>query len=409
MEFNTDEQLRLRVLKDYKILDSEAEQAYDDITYLASTICRTPISLVSFIDKDRQWFKSHRGTSLQQTSLDTSICAYLARDRQPMIVPDTMNDPRFRDMELMKGPPFIRFYAGVPLISPEGIGLGALCVIDLEPRLMTSEQMQTLTALARQVVALMELRKSKSQFNDQQAKLVHNTKLASLGEMAASIAHEINNPLTIINGNVGLLRRILGHIPEGRLPKANQYLESIEKTVHRIDKIIRGLKALSRDGFNDPYEMVDLATSIINANSLNREKFIYHGIEIRRNLPPGGALVECRSVQIEQVIINLLSNSFDAVRELPQKWVDIAVFDEGECWVIRITDSGQGIPEELRERIMQPFFTTKEMHQGTGLGLSISKAIAEEHGGSLELDPIAKNTCFVLTLPKKQTGARRNS
>lgn len=409
MEFNTDEQLRLRVLKDYKILDSEAEQAYDDITYLASTICRTPISLVSFIDKDRQWFKSHRGTSLQQTSLDTSICACVAQDRQPMIVPDTMNDPRFRDMELMKGPPFIRFYAGVPLISPEGVGLGALCVIDLEPRLLTSEQIQTLTALARQVVALMELRKSKSQFNDQQAKLVHKTKLASLGEMAASIAHEINNPLTIINGNVGLLRRILSHIPEGRLPKANQYLESIEKTVHRIDKIIRGLKALSRDGFNDPYETVDLTTSIINANSLNREKFIYHGIELRQSLPAAGALIECRSVQIEQVIINLLSNSFDAVRDLPQKWVDIAVFDEGDSWVIRITDSGQGIPENLQEKVMQPFFTTKEIHQGTGLGLSISKAIAEEHGGSLELDPIAKNTCFVLTLPKKQTGVRRNS
>ncbi|MBS1968812.1 MAG: GAF domain-containing protein [Bdellovibrionales bacterium] len=409
MEFNTDEQLRLRVLKEYNILDSESEQAYDDITYLASTICRTPISLVSFIDKDRQWFKSHRGTSLQQTSLDTSICACVAQDRQPMIVPDTMNDPRFRDMELMKGPPFIRFYAGVPLISPEGVGLGALCVIDLEPRLMTSEQMQALTALARQVVALMELRKSQSQFHDQQAKLIHKTKLASLGEMAASIAHEINNPLTIINGNVGLLRRILSHIPEGRLPKANQYLESIEKTVHRIDKIVRGLKALSRDGFNDPYETVDLTTSIINANSLNREKFIYHGIEVRQNLPPAGALIECRSVQIEQIIINLLSNSFDAVRDLPQKWVDIAVFDEGDLWVIRIADSGQGIPENLQDKIMQPFFTTKEMHQGTGLGLSISKAIAEEHGGSLELDPISKNTCFVLTLPKKQKGLRKDS
>ncbi len=409
MELNTDEQLRLRVLKDYQILDSEAEQAYDDITYLASAICRTPISLVSFIDRDRQWFKSHRGSSLQQTSLDTSICAYVARDRQPMIVPDTMNDPRFRDLELMRGPPFIRFYAGVPLISPEGIGLGALCVMDIEPRFMTSEQMKTLTVLARQVVALLELRKSKSQFNDQRAKLVHKTKLASLGEMAASIAHEINNPLTIINGNVGLLRRIFSHIPEGHLPKANQYLESIEKTVHRIDKIIRGLKALSRDGFSDLYETVDLTTSIINANSLNGEKFIYHGIEIRQNLPAAGAPIECRPVQIEQIIINLMSNSFDAVRDLPQKWVDITVFDNRDFWVIRITDSGPGIAENMQERIMQPFFTTKEMHQGTGLGLSISKAIAEEHGGRLELDSIAKNTCFVLTLPKKQMGFRKSS
>lgn len=409
MEFNTDEQLRLRALKEYKILDTEADQAFEDITYLASTICRTPIALVSLIDKDRQWFKSHRGTSLQQTPLDTSICACVAQELRPMIVPDTQKDPRFRDMALMKGPPFIRFYAGVPLISPEGVAIGALCVIDLEPRLLTSEQLQTLHALARQVMAQLELHKSKIQFQDQQAKLVHKTKLASIGEMAASIAHEINNPLTIINGNVGLLRRIMGQSAEGGPSKASQYLESIEKTVHRIDKIIRGLKALSRDGFNDPFETVDLARSIINANSLMREKFIYHGIEIRQSLPATGAQVECRSVQIEQIIINLLGNSFDAIRDLPEKWVDISIYDHEANWVIRITDSGKGIPESLQNKIMQPFFTTKEINQGTGLGLSISKAIAEEHGGSLELDVIAKNTCFVLTLPKNQVGAKRSS
>lgn len=409
LEFNTDEELRLRVLKEYKILDTEAEQAFDDITYLASTVCRTPISLVTLIDKDRQWFKSHRGTSLQQTPLDTSMCAHVVRDRSPLIVPDITNDPRFRDMALMKGAPFIRFYAGVPLFSAEGAALGALCVIDLEPRLITSEQLQTLQALARQVMAQMELRRGKFMFQDQQASLVHKTKLASLGEMAASIAHEINNPLTIINGNVGLLRRILAHASDLNHPKANQYLDSIEKTVHRIDKIIRGLKALSRDGFNDPFEMVDLAGSIINANSLMREKFKYHGIEIRENVPTRGAWLECRSVQIEQIIINLLSNAFDAIRELPEKWVDISIFDEGYNWVIRITDSGKGIPESMQNKIMQPFFTTKEMNQGTGLGLSISKAIAEEHGGSLELDPIAKHTCFVLTLPKNQKNRQKNS
>lgn len=402
MEFNIDEQLRLRVLKDYKILDTQEEQAFDDITFLATTICRTPISLVSLIDENRQWFKSHRGTSLQQTSLATSICKHVVQEGRPLIVPDTMNDPRFRDMELMKGPPYIRFYAGVPLFSPEGAALGSLCVIDLEPRLMDSKQLQTLEALARQVMAQMDLRRSHFRFQDQQASLAHKAKLASIGEMAASIAHEINNPLTIINGNVGLLRRIIGQAPEVNLPKTNQYLDSIEKTVHRIDKIIRGLKALSRDGFNDPFEIVDLAGSIINANSLMREKFKYHGIAIREHIPTKGAWLECRPVQIEQIIINLLGNAFDAIRDLPEKWVDFSVFDEEYRWVIRVTDSGPGIPESLQSKIMQPFFTTKEINHGTGLGLSISKAIAEEHGGSLELDTIAKNTCFVLSLPKNQ-------
>lgn len=406
MELTTDEQLRLRTLHDYKILDTEPEQAYDDLTNLASLICRTPLSLVSLIDSDRQWFKSHRGTSLQQTSLDTSICACVARERKMLIVPDASQDPRFKDMELVKGPPFIKFYAGVPLISPEGQVLGALCVIDLEPRLLTTEQLESLQSLARQVMTHLELHKSKLQVEEQQARLVHKRKLASIGRVAASIAHEINNPLTIINGNVGLIRRVLGHLTDTGSVKTNQYLDSIEKTVHRIDKIIRGLKAISRDGSGDPFEEIDLAGSVVNAISLLREKFIYHGIELREFIPARGTMLECRSVQVEQIIINLLSNAFDAIRDADKKWVEISVVDGGSAWILKVIDSGDGIPESMQEKIMQPFFTTKEIHEGTGLGLSISRSIAEDHGGSLKLDAGSKNTCFVLALPKKQNSKK---
>jgi len=402
VECNIEKQQRFLALQEYQILDTEAEQAYDDITYLASMICRTPLSLVSLIDEDRQWFKSHRGTSLQQTPLVTSICACVAEQKETLLVPDTLNDPRFQNMELIKATPFIRFYAGVPLITPEGVAIGALCVIDLEPRLLTSEQVQALEALARQVMSHLELRRSQNRIQDQQSKMLHKTKLASIGEVAASIAHEINNPLTIINGNVGLLRRILGGRTEVSHPKASQYLESIEKTVLRIDKIIRGLKALSRESAGDPFEDVDLVSSIINANSVMREKFQGRGIQIRETLPQTRASVECRPVQIEQIMINLLTNSYDAIYDLKEKWVDISILENGDAWQVVITDSGFGIAENLRDKIMQPFFTTKAINHGTGLGLSISKAIAEEHGGSLELDVACVNTCFVLTLPKRQ-------
>lgn len=226
MELNTDEQLRIRTLKEYQILDTEVEPVYDDITGLASTICRTPISLMSFIDKDRQWFKSHRGTSLRQSPLATSICACVAEQRAPLIVPDTMKDPRFQDMELMRGPPFIRFYAGAPLISSEGVAIGALCVIDLEPRLLTSQQAEALNALARQAMEHLEYRRFKNNLQDQKSQM----------------AHEIIDSLTIINGTVGLLRRNVGQSSERAIEKSNLQLESIERSVYRIDNLILGLK-----------------------------------------------------------------------------------------------------------------------------------------------------------------------
>jgi len=409
LKSNIDEQRRQHIIKDLKILDTEPEQVFEDITYLASTVCRTPVSFLSLIDKDRLWFKSTRGIAIQEIYLDASICTHVAEEGRPIVVPDTMNDPRFRNLDLVQGPPYIRFYAGVPLVSQEGVILGTLCVVDFAPRVLASEDLQLLQALARQVMGQLELRRSQRRFQEQQESLIHQAKLASLGEMAASIAHEINNPLTIINGHVGLLRRILGNLPEAGSTKADQYLEGIEKNVHRTDKIIRGLKALSRDGRNDVFEAVDLAGTIINVNSLMSEKFKNHDIDIRKNVSTKDTWLECRSVQVEQIIINLLSNAFDAIHELSEKWVEIAVFEEGRDLLIRITDSGTGVPEAIQNKIMQPFFTTKQTGQGTGLGLSISKAIAEEHGGSLELDLIAKNTCFVLRLPRNQGGMKKSS
>lgn len=149
---------RLAALRHFEILDSEPEQSYDDLTYIASVICQMPIVLVSLIDEHRQWFKSKLGLAVSETSRESSFCAHAILNNEVMVVPDANLDTRFHDNPLVVGEPNIRFYAGAPLYSNDGFALGTLCVIDSVPRTLTEQQVKGLEALARQVSTLIEMR-----------------------------------------------------------------------------------------------------------------------------------------------------------------------------------------------------------------------------------------------------------
>lgn len=150
---------RLNVLWQYEVLDTVPEEVFDDLTELAARICEAPIALISLVDESRQWFKSKYGTSVQETSRDVSFCAYAIQQTSLFIVPDASKDPRFANNPLVVSDPKIRFYAGAPLITPDGHALGTLCVIDKAPRSLRPEQQQALTILARHVVSQLELRR----------------------------------------------------------------------------------------------------------------------------------------------------------------------------------------------------------------------------------------------------------
>jgi GAF domain-containing protein len=150
---------RLAALKEYHILDTGTEQSYDDIVILAAHICKVPIAMISLVDEVRQWFKSKVGVEQQQTSRDVAFCAHAILQKEPFTVRDATKDRRFADSALVTGEPYIRFYAGIPLINPEGLALGTLCVVDRQPRRLTAAQHKALQALSRQVIALLELRR----------------------------------------------------------------------------------------------------------------------------------------------------------------------------------------------------------------------------------------------------------
>jgi len=150
---------RLAALKEYRVLDTQPEQSYDDITALASHICRVPITMISLVDKSRQWFKSKVGIEQRQTRREVAFCAHAILDDEPFIVEDARKDRRFSDNALVIGKPHVRFYAGFPLVNPDGLALGTLCAIDRKPRRLTPVQTHAMEALARQVMALLEARR----------------------------------------------------------------------------------------------------------------------------------------------------------------------------------------------------------------------------------------------------------
>lgn len=236
-------------------------------------------------------------------------------------------------------------------------------------------------------------------------KLLESSKMSSLGEMAGGIAHEINNPLAIIHGKASAMRR---RFTRGLIDveKSNEDLNKIEATVERISKIIKGLRSFSRNVEQDPMEKIKLQQVIDDTLELCKERFRNHNIDLKVNCPED-IIISCRPAQISQVIMNLLNNAHDAIEKFPQKWVSLDVKNSGSRIEISVTDSGTGISSEIVDKMMQPFFTTKEVGKGTGLGLSISKGIVEDHQGLLRYDSTSKNTRFVIELPIIEQGIDR--
>ena len=228
---------------------------------------------------------------------------------------------------------------------------------------------------------------------------INAAKMAALGEMSASVAHEVNNPLSAI-----LLRAqrldMLAHTDTLDAAAVLKTAHDIDRTVDRIRRIVDALRAFARQGDDDPLRPEPLAPIVGETVELCAHRFRQQAIELAVDPIPEGLLVLCRGTQIAQVLLNLLSNAYDAVENRDERWVRITVTPQDADVQIAVLDSGPGVPPEIAARIMEPFFTTKEIGRGTGLGLSLSEGIAEAHGGHLELDVGARPTRFVLTLKR---------
>lgn len=243
-----------------------------------------------------------------------------------------------------------------------------------------------------------ELIEAREKMKFQEAKSFNNAKLISLGEMAAGIAHEINNPLAIILGSSDQIMRVLSK-PDLDRNRLENLTEKIQRTVERISGIIKNLRVLSRNGDKDPYVELKVETILEPSIEISRQRFLEEKVNLEIEKPEGDILCLGQEIPLSQVVLNVLNNAFDAATDGPEpRWVKLIVKPSEGFVDVLIQDSGAGISPEIRNKIMNPFFTTKPMDKGTGLGLSISKSIVEQHGGALILDESQTNTTFIIRL-----------
>lgn len=183
---------------------------------------------------------------------------------------------------------------------------------------------------------------------------------------------------------------------------AQRHVEKIDRMAQRIQSIVKSMRVLSRDGSRDQFKSVTLKKLFSEVLDVCEGRFRNAMVNFRIDEFPQDWAVECQESQISQVIANLLNNSFDAIQELTEKWIQVSITKSDSIFRIEITDSGRGIAVGIQAKLMDPFFTTKEAGKGTGLGLSISRSIVKSHQGNLEYDANSQNTKFILTLPRQQ-------
>lgn len=233
-------------------------------------------------------------------------------------------------------------------------------------------------------------KKAEDKYNLERQKSIQSSKLASLGELAASMAHEINNPLGIISGYSELLMR-----SNANDAKAMEKIDVILKSCNRISHIVTNLKKFSRTGDTRQQECLILSEVISEAVMLSKPRLKRELIELKYESNSKAAIIG-NAIEIEQVFLNLINNAVDAVKNLPNKWINIDLEESSDQINIRITDSGSGIEKAEASKMFSPFYTSKKVGEGTGLGLSIVDGILKDHNSSIEYDDSTDNTCFNL-------------
>jgi len=394
----TNEKARLNALMTYKILDTVPEKDFDDITKLAAEICQTPISIISLIDENRQWFKSKVGIDgIDETSRIDSFCAHAINEPNvPLVVADTRKDERFFDNPFVIGEPFVNSYAGVPLLDSNGFAVGSLCVIDNQPRTLDEYQLQSLKKLANQVSKMLELRKNNYYLIEN-----HNTLLSKykdLERFSSVVSHDIKSPLN----NIMEIVKIFKEDYSDKIDNAgNQMLDYISQSSEELKKLV--------DEILNYYKNDSLNTD--QKETIHLRKFTKYiigllniGDDFKFVLPKKDVVLESNTVALGQILYNLINNSIK-YNNKAEGMITIGYEQNKTQHIISVSDNGSGIEPAHFDKIFEAFQTLGKSDRfetkGTGFGLSTVKKMAEKLDGEIEVTSVKnEGATFKIILPK---------
>ena len=379
------EEERLALIEELEILYSAKEEEYENLAYLASVICETPIALISIVDKEKQWFKSHIGIESEEMERELAFCSHAILDNKILYVPDSSKDPRFADNPIVNNPPYVKFYAGFPLDLGNQTNIGSLCVIDHKPNTLNEKQIKCLEMLANQVTALLKLRLVVKQLQAVREK--------DHGIMNM-LNHELRNPLTSILGYLSILE-------SGDIDELPERVASCGKNAKRMLNIVDEFlffSELEEKAIPLDKQSCNINKCIKDSIQLMGGMIAKHHLRVDLSLDETIPKINIDKKRIIQVIDNFISNACKYADEGKRILIS-STCEEG--WVkVSIRDFGPGIPEENKKRLFEPFSKgVKPVASSSGLGLSIAKLIVNLHDGEVGVQSKEHGTTFFFALP----------
>lgn len=387
------EDARIEALLSCHVLDTDPDDELDALVRYAARLAGAPISLVSLVDRTRQWFKARVGLAEIQTDRDASFCAHAILDRGPMIVRDAREDPRFANNPLVLRDPHIVFYAGWPLVTQDGHALGSLCVIDRRPRELSATQIDGLALLARQVMLTLELRRVVSQHRGDGGVALSNS--AAQAELAQFVIHDLKNPLTTVSANVAFVAEAANLEPDHRDALADA-MSGVDRMRGMLSDLLdiwgaesglRGLRAHPR--------RIDGARLVRDA--------VGHGRGGRTQVVAKVAEPSIPMYADEVLLGRLLGNLVDNARRYapPDSVIEVTVRRDGRATELSVADTGPGIADVDKERVFEKYVQLDPGGRtGRGLGLLFCRLAAEAHGGRIWVEDNAPcGAVFRVSIP----------